>query len=246
MGMGMGRLVALDNRIHRALRVAPEKVVAQGAKLNMVPVVLSEFLKLCVQYPIVLTKNADTGRFVCVCLFGLARDENLFWRDGQWDAIYTPLHIARQPFFAGAGESNQAGKADGEFVLCIDAENDSLQQESGDRIFDAEGNETPYLQRAKAILSALLTGEAETQRFIDKLLALNLLQPMRLDIEYANRQSLRVEGIFTVDEERMKSLPSQSLVELHSLHYLGPIYTMLASLGHVYSLINRKNALLAG
>jgi len=242
----MGRLVALDSRTHRSLRVAPEKVVAQGAKLNMVPVVLSEFLKLCVQYPIVLTKNADTGRFVCVCLFGLSKNENLFWRDERWDAIYTPLHIARQPFFAGAGEAGKAGQADGEFVLCIDAENDSLRQDTGDRIFDEQGNETPYLQQAKAILSALLTGETETQRFIDKLLAVNLVQPMRLDVQYANRQSLRVEGIFTVDEERMKALPPEGLVELHSLNYLAPIYTMMASLGHIYSLVNRKNALLAG
>jgi hypothetical protein len=36
------------------------------------------------------------------------------------------------------------------------------------------------------------------------------------------------------------------LIELHSLHYLAPIYTMMASLGQVYSLVNRKNVLLAG
>ncbi len=242
----MSRLVALDKRIHRGLRVAPERVIAQGARLNMIPVVLSEFLKLCVQYPIVLTKNADTGRFVCVCLFGFAKNENLFWRNNQWDAIYTPLHIARQPFFVGGSETAAADRADGEFVLCIDAENDSLQQQTGDSIFDEHGNETPYLQKTKAILAALLTGEAQTQRFVDRLLALSLVQPMRFEIEFANRESQRVEGIYTVDEERMKSLSSTDLVELHSLHYLGPIYTMIASLGHVYSLVNRKNVLLAG
>jgi hypothetical protein len=242
----MSRLVALDNRIHRRLCVAPERIAAQGARLHMVPVVLSEFLKLCVQFPIVLTKNADTGRFVCVCLFGLAKNENMFWRNNQWDALYTPLQIARQPFFVGGGETAQPSRADGDFVLCIDAENDSLQQDTGERIFDEEGNETPYLQKAKAILAALLTGETETQRFIDKLLALKLVQPMRLEVEYANRQSQRVAGLYTVDEERMKSLASADLIELHSLHYLAPIYTMMASLGHVYSLVNRKNALLAG
>ena len=242
----MSRLVALDNRIHRGLRVAPEKVAAQGARLHMVPVVLSEFLKLCVQYPIVLTKSAATGQFVCVCLFGLEKDENLFWRDDQWDAVYTPLHIARQPFFVGAAEAAQASSADGEVVLCIDAENDSLQSHTGDRIFDDEGNETPYLQKTKAILAALLNGEKSTQRFIEKLLALHLVQPMRFEVEYANRQSQRVEGVYTVDEDRMKTLASHDLIELHSLHYLAPIYTMMASLGHVYSLVNRKNLLLAG
>lgn len=242
----MSRLVALDNRIHRGLRVAPERIAAQGGRLHMVPVVLSEFLKLCVQFPIVLTKNADTGRFVCVCLFGLAKNENVFWRNNQWDAIYTPLHIARQPFFVGGAETTQPGRADGDYVLCIDAENDSLQSHAGDCIFDEQGNETPYLQKAKAILATLLTGETETQRFVDRLLALNLVQPLRFDVEYANRQSQRVEGIYTVDEERMKSLASEGVIELHSLHYLAPIYTMMASLGHVYSLVNRKNVLLAG
>jgi hypothetical protein len=48
-----------------------------------------------------------------------------------------------------------------------------------------------------------------------------------------------------VDEQRLKSLSSEQLIELHSLQYLAPLYTMLASLGHVYSLIHRKNALLA-
>lgn len=238
MAFPVSRLVALDNRIHRELRVAPERVLAQGGRLHMVPVVLREFLKLCVQFPIVLTKNGDTGRFVCVCLFGFARNENLFWRNERWDAIYTPLHVMRQPFFVGGGETEQ--------VLCIDAENDSLQQQTGDRIFDEQGNDTPYLQKIKATLAALFTGEAQTQRFVDKLLALNLVQPMRFEIEYADRQSQRVEGLYTVDEERVKSLPKDDLVELHSLHYLAPIYTMIASLGQVHALINRKNVLLAG
>jgi hypothetical protein len=239
----MSRLVAVDNKAHRHLRVALEKVEAQGARLHMVPVVLSEFLKLCVQYPIVLTKKADTGRFVCVCLFGFEKNENLFWRNGRWDSLYTPLQIARQPFFVGAGESPQE---EGQVVLCIDTQNDSLQEQAGELLFDAQGNETPYLQRIKAILAALLTGEPETERFIEKLLALQLVQPMRLEIEYANGPPQRVEGLYTVDEARMKSLSSEHLVELHSLQYLAPVYTMMASLGQVYSLIHRKNALLTG
>lgn len=237
----MSRLVALDNRVHRDLRVDQERVLAQGAQLHMVPVVLGEFPKLCVQYPIVLTKNADTGRFVCVCLFGFEKQENLFWRNGQWDAIYTPLQVLRQPFFVAAG-----APAQGEFVLCVDAENDSLRRDGGERIFDEQGNDTPYLQKTKAILAALLNGEEETQRFVDTLLALSLLQPMKFDIEYVNGQSRHVAGIYTVDEERMKSLAAEPLVELHARQYLGAIYTMIASVGHVYSLVNRKNVQLAG
>jgi hypothetical protein len=230
----MNRLTALNSAAHRNLRVNPEQVLAQAAQLNMVPVVLGEFQKLCVQYPIVLTKNGATGQFTCVALFGFEKAENLFWRQDRWDAIYVPLQVSRQPFFLG----QQA-------VVCIDTLHPSLKQAHGEAIFDEHGAETTYLQQAKQMLAALLDGEEQTDRFVRKLLALELIRPMRLEIEFANRQKQRVDGLYTIDEERLKAVPGGTIAELHSLEYLAPLYTMLASLGQIYSLVQRKNQLLA-
>jgi len=235
----MSRLAALNNAVHRYIRVNQEQVLAQAAQLSMVPVILGEFLKLCVQYPIVLTKNGATGQFTCVALFGFDKTENLFWTQGRWDAIYLPLQISRQPFFLGAdGDPSQA-------AVCIDTMHPSVQQSQGEAIFDEHGAETPYLQKAKQMLATLLNGEEQTNQFIRKLLALELLRPMRLEIEFADRQKQQVQGLYTIDEARLKLLPGQTIAELHSLEYTGPIYTMLASLGHIYSLVQRKNRLLA-
>jgi hypothetical protein len=233
----MNRLIALNSAAHRNLRVDPEQVLAQAAQLNMVPVVLGEFLKLCVQYPIVMTKNGTTGQFTCVALFGLEKAENLFWKQDRWDAIYVPLQVSRQPFFLGA-EGDQRR-------VTIDTMHPSVSQSQGQAIFDAQGAETAYLQQAKQMLAALLEGEEQTERFLRKLLTLELVRPMRLEIELANRQQQRIEGLYTVDEARLKELCAETVAELHSLDYLAPIYTMLASLGHVYSLVQRKNQLLA-
>jgi hypothetical protein len=230
----MNRLTALNSAAHRNLRVNPEQVLAQAAQLNMVPVVLGEFQKLCVQYPIVLTKNGATGQFTCVALFGFEKAENLFWRQDRWDAIYVPLQVSRQPFFLG----QQA-------VVCIDTLHPSLKQAHGEAIFDEHGAETAYLQQAKQMLAALLDGEEPTDRFVRKLLALELIRPMRLEIEFANHQKQRVDGLYTIDEERLKAVPGGTIAELHSLEYLAPLYTMLASLGQIYSLVHRKNQLLA-
>jgi hypothetical protein len=230
----MNRLTALNSAAHRNLRVNPEQVLAQAAQLNMVPVVLGEFQKLCVQYPIVLTKNGATGQFTCVALFGFEKAENLFWRQDRWDAIYVPLQVSRQPFFLG----QQA-------AVCIDILHPSLKQAHGEAIFDEHGAETTYLQQAKQMLAALLDGEEPTDRFVRKLLALELIRPMRLEIEFANRQKQRVDGLYTIDEERLKAVPGGTIAELHSLEYLAPLYTMLASLGQIYSLVQRKNQLLA-
>jgi hypothetical protein len=200
--------------------------------------VLSEFLKLCVQYPIVLTKNGATGQFTCVALFGFEKAENLFWNRDRWDAIYVPLQVSRQPFFLGADAGQQK-------LLCIDSQHPAVKQTHGEAIFDEHGAETAYLQQAKQMLAALLDGEEQTDRFVRKLLAIELVRPMRLEIEFANRQQQRVEGLYTIDEERLQAVSAETIGELHSLQYLAPIYTMLASLGHIYSLVQRKNALLA-
>lgn len=230
----MDRLVALNSAAHRNLRVDPEKVHAHAAQLNMVPVVPGEFLKLCVQYPIVLTKNGTTGQFTCVALFGFEKGENLFWQQDRWDALYVPLQIGRQPFFLAADK-----------LVCIDTLHPAVQQAHGQAIFDESGAETAYLQQAKQMLAALLDGEEQTERLLRKLLELELIRPMRLEIEFSNRQKQRIEGLYCVDDARLKALPAQTIAELHSLDYLAPIYTMLASLGHIYSLVQRKNQLLA-
>jgi len=234
----MNLLTALNNATHRHIRVNQEQVLAQAAQLHLVPVVLGEFLKLCVQYPIVLTKSGATGQFTCVALFGFEKTENLFWKRDRWDGIYVPLQVSRQPFFLGTD-------ANREKVVYIDTVHPSVKKPDGEAIFDANGAETAYLQQVKQMLAALLDGEEQTDGFIRKLLVLELIRPMRLEIEFVNRQKQRVEGLYTLDEERLKALPGEKIAELHSLGYLAPIYTMLASLGHIYSLVQRKNELLA-
>lgn len=230
----MAQLVSLDPQVHRQIRIDTRLVEVAGAALNMVPVVLTEFLKLVVEYPIAFTKDKDTGRFVCVALFGLHDHENLFVDDGKWHAIYVPLQVARQPFFLGDAPND-------EFVVCLDVEHGSIAADTGEFLFDAEGNETPYLDSVKQALAELLTGEALTQQFIETLVGLKLLLPMQLEITFENQQSTEVAGLYTIDEGRLAELAADEIAGLHAQGYLGPIYTMLASLGHIYRLIDMRN-----
>jgi hypothetical protein len=238
----MAHLVSLDNTAHRQVRVDERRVEAAGAALKMVPVVLSEFLKLVVQYPIAFTKDKDTGRFACVALFGFHDSENLFVDEGRWDAIYVPLQVARQPFFlAQAGNPATEGE---HFIVCIDIEHAGIGPD-GERIFDADGQETPCLEKAKERLAELLNGEAPTRQFIDTLVHLKLLVPMQLEITFENEDTTSVRGLYTIDEARMEQLDGDAVARLHAQGFLGPVYTILASLGHVYAMIDRRNKRLA-
>jgi len=233
----MPTFVALDNQQHKSLKVSTQTIEAQGAEERMVPVVLSEFLKLAVHYPIAFTKNMETGKFLCVALLGFEEKENLFWQNNSWDSIYTPLNIMRQPFFIG--NDNGTG------VICINSESPCLSTQEGEAIFDGDGADASYLQKIKVMLAELLQGEAQTAEFIQSLLELKLIMPMALDITFANQQEQRVEGLYTIDEDQLAGLSGEQLLLLQQKEYLKPIYTMIVSLSHIYALIHKKNQRLA-
>jgi hypothetical protein len=236
----MAKLVALNSQAHNMLRVNTEKIAEHGADLQMIPVVISEFLKLVVQFPILFSKNVETGQFVCVALMGLEEDENLFWQNAQFNSIYIPLNIARQPFFVGQDE--QSGD---DYVVCIDLQSNTLSESPSEGkqelLFDPQGAASVYLQTAQSLLAQLINGEQQTTEFIQTLLIHELLVPLSLDITFEDNRSCKINGLYSVDEDKLASLDVGVLTELNAKGLLQPIYTQLASLGQIYALIDKQN-----
>ncbi len=174
---------------------------------------------------------------MCVALLGFEEHENLFWDGDRWQGIYTPLNIVRQPFFVG--------QEDDKTVICIDADSECLTREQGEAIFNEQGEETAFLRKVKAMLAQLIEGEQHTQLFIEALLQHKLLMPMSFNITFVNQQEQRVQGLYTIDEEKLAALDDAAVLQLHQQGYLKPIYTLITSLGHLYSLVEKKNARLA-
>ncbi len=227
----MTSYVALNNQVHKHLKVDTNLIDAQGANEKMVPVVVSEFLKLAVQYPIAFTKSAETGQFICVAVLGF--EENLFWQHNYWQAIYVPLNIQRQPFFIGQ-ENNTP-------IICINPDSPVLNQNTGEPLFSEAGAASDYLNRMQEILGELIRGEAQTKQFIEALNEHKLIMPMSLDITFANQTEKKVQGLYTIDETKLAALDKDTLFGLHQRGYLQAIYTMISSTSQIYSLIQKKN-----
>ena len=232
----MTRLVAIDNHIHRNLTVDPAKAQEMGADLHMLPVVTSEYLKLVVQFPILFTKNADTGQFVSVALMGFQPGENLFWQEAKLETLYTPLNISRHPFFVGKDE--QSGD---NYVMCIDTDSAAVSDTHVEPLFDQQGKASDYLKGAQDTLSQLIAGERDTLAFIQTLNELQLLVPLTLEITFENGESTKVKGMYSVDEDKLGVLSADELKRLRDAGYLSLIYTQIASLGQIYALIDKKN-----
>lgn len=240
----MSQLVAIHPHHHQHLHLIPEKAELHSKGIQLMPVVPAEFANIASQSPIVLTKNGDTGQFVFVAVLGFAPGENLWLQHEQWQGHYLPLQLQRQPFFLGQTDKGS------DVALCIDLQSPMLQSGAaqGDNsqvLFQHDGSDSSYFLQVKACLAELLRGEQQQQQLIQALLDCGLIQPLSLEITFANQQSTKLQGLFTIDQQKLAKLSQTQLYSLHQQGWLAAIYTVLASAAQFYPLIARKNQQLA-
>ena len=241
----MVNLVTLDNRAHRNLRVS-RHTSPQTAQVDAVSVIPREFQRLVAHYPIFFTKSAESGRFEPAVLLGFQKKENLFFVEGRWDVGYVPLQFQRQPFSLVPRRSEPPGGGQGTVDIAIDTSSSQLQTGEGELLFQDDGQPSKYLQNITSILSALVTGAREGYAFTGKLAELNLLEPVKIDIEFVDCSQTSLQGLYWIASAALKALPAAQLAELRDREFLEWLYFQMASVAHVSSLVARKNKLLSG
>ncbi len=240
----MAHLVAVDPQIHKEYYVYPERAESAGAELQLIPVVPAEVAHIACHMPVLLTKNELTGQFVLAAMTGFEPKQNLFWQDGRWQGLYLPLQLQRQPFFLGKNEDTGA-----DYAVCLDMQNPAVGQgavpEGAQALFSSTGQDTEYYRNAKQVLASILRGEAQVQQLTELLLSMALIQPLSLDITFADKSSTRLTGLYSIDQQKLATLDPAHLVLLHQQGLLAVVYTMLSSMSQIYGLIDRKNQQLA-
>lgn len=237
----MTRLTNLDRVAHKNLRVQEERAFSACKDITMCAVMLNEIPRLVIEYPVAFTKNGETGQYVCVALFGVDPDRNLFWRDDRWSSVTVPLNVGRQPFFVGIADNPAGGEGAKGLVTCIDLDNSGVNTAEGEPLFDANGAETPYLRHKLALLAELIDGEQKSRAFTDRLVALDLLQGIQLELKSPGQPPRTISGLYSVDERKLRTLDAATLGELHGAGYLHAMYAMLSSLGHLQILARRND-----
>jgi hypothetical protein len=240
----MTNLTAISSETHRATRVAAARATLEHAGVNIVSVIPREFPRLLANYPIFFGKSSENGQFEPAALLGFQRGENLFLIDGLWDAPYVPLQIQRQPF-ALLPRPNLAPGEPPSLDVALDMSSSHVQTHEGERLFQDDGQPTQYLQNVTSMLSALVSGSREAYAFTAKLAELNLLEPVRIDIEFVDRTETKLEGLYWVAAAKLKELTAAQLAELRDLQYLEWLYFQMASVAHVSGLVSRKNRRIA-
>ena len=242
----MVNLVALNSQTHRNVRVATKRASVGYAAINAVSVIPREFPRLLAHYPIFFTKSTETGQFEPAALFGFERHENLFLMDDRWDAAYVPLQIQRQPFSLIPRPSDAAEGKQAALDVALDLNSPHVQTEQGERLFRDDGQPSEFLQGITSMLSALVSGSTEAYAFTGRLAELDLIEPVRIDIEFVDGSDTKLHGLYWIAAAVLKALPAAQLAELRDREFLEWMYFQMASLAHVSALVARKNRLLSG
>ncbi len=241
----MVNLVVLDSQTHRNVRIA-RRPTRECAELNVVSVIPREFPRLVAHYPIFFTKSTESGRFEPAALLGFERKENLFFVNDRWDAAYVPLQIQRQPFSLIPRRSGSPAGSQAALDVAIDLDSTNIQAQEGERLFLDDGGPSKFLQDITSMLSALVSGSREAYAFTGRLAELDLIEPVRIDVEFVDGSEAKLQGLYWIAAAALKALPAAQLAELRDREFLEWLYFQMASVSHVSSLVARKNQLLSG
>jgi len=226
----MTQIVPLNKETHRNLKVDGRSSAACGDNRRFVQVIVNEFAQLLVHYPILFSKDAQTGQFYCGAVLGFDEGENLFLNDWQDPEFYRPLMLQRGPFFAQGPD------------VAIDLDDPRVGAEDGNPLFTEEGKPTRYLQSIIWAFQDLEPGVQTTKLFIARLLELKLIEPIDVEVELSDGSIRRCIGLYTIDQDMLLTLSDEVVVELYRRGYMRLIHYMIASQKQVAVLARKKNA----
>ena len=235
----MNQYEILSKEEHRDVHIRSGYGPELGDDLMYVMTFPLEFRDIQACYPILFTKDPNTGGFHAAALLGLEPKQNLFLKDDQWDATYIPALIQRQPFLIAKNEEDDSRPP----VASLDIENPRVNRSDGNALFDDAGNMTDFLEQKIALLDNLHQGLQHGSGFVDTLLAHELLEQITLDLAFSDGEKKTLEGFYCIAEERLYQLKGDVLESLNEAGYLQPIFMAVASLSRIRDLIERRNRL---
>lgn len=234
----------LDNITHKDVHIITEHGAEYGDNSSYSHVFIEEFQDVQAHYPIFFQKNAKTGQFETIALFGLAGEENLFVNESGWQANYIPLSIKKRPFLIGFQETVDNGVVSQEPVVHIDMDSPRISYNQGEMIFLAQGGQSPYLQQITSTLVAVNQGHEQTKVFVDSLLQYDLLEAVEIKVTLDDGSNHSMDFLYTINEEKVANLSDETVLTLHKDGYLKSIHMVLASMSNMSDLIEKKNSLM--
>lgn len=233
------RPVPLNRGAHKDLRLKPVPSLKFAAGVHSVPLTGVEFPAAARDVPI-LFAGSDIKDAGPMALLGLRQNENLFVdADGRWaDNTYVPAFIRRYPFILAEKPADQEGGDD--FTVFLDEAYEGFNETEGERLFKEDGTDTEMLTNAVNFLGEFQQHVTRTHWFMDQLRKHDLLEPRNIRLE-KDGKTINLNGLFVVNEEKLRQLDEKVAHEFLKEGVLGWIYAHLLSLANIDRVSARLN-----
>jgi len=173
--------------------------------------------------------NGSEEYYELVGLQSLSIDKNLFLLpDGRWLGSYTPAIYRSYPF------ALLPGKLSNQLQLNIDSECLILEPNENDlRFFTAKNRLTPGLQKIVNFMTESFRSRVATLALCKSLNDANLIVPWSITFaepdENNKSQEKKLEGLFHIDSDALKTLSAEQLADLNASGALSLAYGQLFS-----------------
>lgn len=237
----MTQLVELTAAKHSALRVVPERVMKVISTRHMMNLRVGEVANSVSCFPVFMTRVEQSASWGLSAVCSLEAGNNLFARGDQWHAIYQPVSMQTFPFYLMKAKHTEKG-----YTIGVDEQSDVFSEQEGESLFEENQKATPYLSQIKSLLETSIKNDIQTSGFTQRLSDLSLIKTISVLVEYEDGTINTINGLSTVDEDKLQALSSAAFEDLRVKGYLAPIYAMLVSIFQLNSLLQRHNALQQG
>ncbi|WP_261842147.1 SapC family protein [Aliamphritea ceti] len=219
-----GQVEAVNKQRHVDWSIKAGNNYSFAKQVNSVPLMAVEFPSAADDYSIVFAGADD--EILPVVVMGVREDENLYVaEDGSWDANYVPAFIRRYPFVFASTDDGST------LTLCLDENYEGCNQEGrGERLFDADGEQTQYLTKVVDFLQDYQSHYQRTQTFCKKLNELDVFEDMGAKFTLPSGEERTLTGFKVISREKLKAIPQEELAALMANDGLELIYLHLHSM----------------
>ena len=191
--------------------------------INSIPVVAAEFASAAQDMAIVFTGDDDA--MVPVALTGVKPNENVYLdEDGKWTGRYVPAFLRRYPFIFARSEPDT-------MTMCLDEACSGINRDGrGERLFDADGNRTQYLENMLGFVTQYQRQHIVTQAFCKRLATLDLLEAATLNATDVDGETRRLVGFQVINRQKFKEIPDADLLRMFRSDELELCYLHMHSL----------------
>ncbi|TDF39333.1 SapC family protein [Alteromonadaceae bacterium M269] len=231
----MSQFVVLSSEKHSQLKLKKNAIMAYAATQQALPIEAVEVTKAVTNFPVFFTKNPH-DEMTLSAIAGLNPGVSLFMHEAKWDAAYLPNCLRTYPFYLVRSPEDEK-----KYTVGIQEENPSFSTDEGDALFDEQGNASAHLERVSNALNNELVNIQATIQMVEALTRLELFKPIELIVQYHDNTAKKINGLYTIDEEKLSQLPEAEVADLHMQGFLVVFHALLISVYQVNNLVRRHN-----